>query len=133
MFMASIARRIFVSASGGHDRPPDDFRDLRGDGVTEGPKTVNPTAHPIICSADPGSRIPRWILSQSQSVIVIPEDQDRPLAVPLRAPFASAAVRVGNNPNALPGLRQTNEGSRYAMEFRVIADLGQVSENFAHP
>jgi hypothetical protein len=115
------------------DRARDYFGDFRRRGVSECSSSVNPIGKPIICSADPGSSIPRATLTQSQSVIVMPEDKDRPLAVPLRAPLASPAVRVGNNPNALPGLRQANEGSRNAMRFRVIVDLGQVSENFAQP
>jgi hypothetical protein len=52
------------------------------------------------------------MFSQSQSVIVNPSFGERPLAVPFLAPFASPAVRVGNNEQPLTALRQTKGGSR---------------------
>lgn len=73
------------------------------------------------------------MLTHSQSVIVIPELNERPLDVPFLAPTASPATSVGNNPNALPGLRQANEGSWYAVPLRIIPERGQVSEYSAQP
>ena len=43
------------------------------------------------------------------------------------------AVSIGNNPNSVADVWGTNGARRYAMPFRVMPDLGQVSENLAHP
>ena len=43
--------------------------------------------------------------------------------------IASLALGVGNDPHPVPAVRRTNGGSRYAVPFRVIPDLGKVSEN----
>jgi hypothetical protein len=47
--------------------------------------------------------------------------------------FVLLASGVGNNPDAVPSVRGTNGARRYAMPFRVMPDLGQVSENSAQP
>jgi len=43
------------------------------------------------------------------------------------------AVGVGNNPDPVAPVRGTNVGSRYAVPFCIVPDLGQVSENSAKP
>ena len=47
--------------------------------------------------------------------------------------FQSLAVGVGHDPNSVSLVWCANVGSRYAMPFRIIPDLGQVSENSAKP
>jgi hypothetical protein len=39
------------------------------------------------------------------------------------------ASGVRHNPDPVSAVRRTNGGSRYAVPFRIIPDLGQVSEN----
>ena len=45
----------------------------------------------------------------------------------------SLALGVGNNPNPVSLMRRTNVGSWNAVPFRVIPDLGQVSEYSSKP
>jgi hypothetical protein len=40
---------------------------------------------------------------------------------------------VGHNEESVTSVRRTNGGSGYALPFRVIPDLGQVSEYLSHP
>jgi len=47
--------------------------------------------------------------------------------------FVLLASGVGNNPNPVSLVRGANGARRNAMPFRVIPDLGQVSENVSHP
>lgn len=94
-------------------------------------KSVHPVGKPIICSADPGSSIPRPTFSQSQSVIVKPSFTERPLAVPFRDPFASDAVSVGNNEHPFTALRGTKGSSRKHVPFSIKPESGQVSEYVA--
>ena len=44
-----------------------------------------------------------------------------------------STLGVGQNPDSVSSVRGTNVGSWYAVPFRVIPDLGQVSENVAKP
>lgn len=94
------------------DQSSDELTDGGDDGVPKAAHSVHPMGNSIIHSADSGWSIPRPTLSQSQSVIVKPSPEHRPLAVPLREPFASPVVRVGNNPEAIPALRGAKIGSR---------------------
>src|SRR5690606_41646964 len=50
-----------------------------------------------------------------------------------RSSMGSFAVGVGNNPDAVSLVRGANGASRYAVPFRVIPALGQVSENSSEP
>jgi hypothetical protein len=47
--------------------------------------------------------------------------------------FAFDASGVGQNPDSVAKVRCVNDGSRYAVPFRVIPDLGQVAENVSNP
>jgi hypothetical protein len=47
--------------------------------------------------------------------------------------FVLLASGVGNNPDAVSSVRGTNGARRYAMPFRIMPDLGQVSENRVQP
>jgi hypothetical protein len=58
----------------------------------------------------------------------------RKFAISKRPRFcASFFLGVGNNPHAVPSVRRTNGGSWYAMPFRIIPELGQVSDNSVKP
>ena len=46
---------------------------------------------------------------------------------------ASFTVGVGNNPDTVSLVGRAKVPSRYAVPFRIIPDLGQVSENVAKP
>jgi hypothetical protein len=43
------------------------------------------------------------------------------------------SVGVANQPEPISDMRGANCGSRYNLPFRIIPDLGQVSENASHP
>ena len=46
---------------------------------------------------------------------------------------ASPAFGVGHNPDPIPEVRGANVGSWYAVPFRIVPDLGQVTENASEP
>ena len=45
----------------------------------------------------------------------------------------SFARGVGHNPDAIPAVKCTNGGSRYAVPLRIVPERGQVSENVSRP
>jgi hypothetical protein len=54
------------------------------------------------------------------------------LAIP-GVSFQSLADGVGHNPDTVASVERANTGSRYAVPFRVIPDLGHLPENRVKP
>jgi hypothetical protein len=114
-----------------HDCASDDFRDLRDNAVSERPDPVHPSGYPMNHSHQAGFNRPPSVQG-SVLPIVIASRRARNSGEQLSL-LKSLAVRVGNNPDALPEMRRSNIGSRYAMPFRIIPERGQVSENTVEP
>ena len=112
-----------------HNCAADLLDDFRSDCITEGGNSVHPSGNPIIDSpSSSGTRL-RFKLSRTQSVIVKPSAKHRSLREPLVVCLASARIRVGNNPEPLPGLWSANVGSWDAVPLRVIPHVGQITEH----
>ena len=122
----------------------DKFDHLRDYGVSTGPKSVWPIGKPINHSLRIGFIHPSVRYGTARAS----HFKSKPIFTPLgrlnpRA-FRSIVFNenganplllfgVGHNPYAVPPMRGANVGSRYAVPFRVVPDLGQVSENAPHP
>jgi hypothetical protein len=120
------------------DRAADQFWDLGDDGVAECAQSVCPVGYPMNCSPNSGVGItPLHAIAWAQFI--------KPSTPPFeilrnldacnggRSVRIAVAVRVGKYPQPIPLVRETNGARRYAMPLRVMPDLGQVSENSAHP
>jgi hypothetical protein len=120
-----------------HDRPPDDFRDLRDDGVAEGSNLVHAGSKPIIHATYAGFGmpvLPSKITRASSSLwaLVRPRRLKLSMAVwGLRGPRL-VALGVGNNPNPISDVGGSEVTSSQATPPSIKPERGQVSENSAN-
>ena len=128
---------------------------MRDDCVAETPQSVHSSGNPISHSTHVGFSVPPTTSNNGRAFRSIvacdafPERQSREVGVgqclaaagnPDRMSFAilplfsaSFAFGVGHNPDAVPAVRCTNGGSRYAVPLRIVPERGQVSENVSKP
>lgn len=107
------------------DCPSDHFRDLRDDCISKGVNSVHPIGRPIIHSSKLAQR--HFPISVPRNGLLRPPHSSNRPQVWFLPPFTP--LGVGNNPEALPLVRGTSEGSGYTAPLRIIPERGKVAED----